>query len=380
MDAASPEAGSLAVPLLDLDAQYAAIGAELEEAVLRVLRSGHYILGPEVEGLEAEVAMYSGCTQGVAVSSGTDALLVCLMAEGVGPGDEVIVPDYSFFATAGVVCRLGATPVFVDIDPATFNIDVSAAACAITDRTKAIIPVHLFGQMAEMDDVLALGREKHLVVIEDAAQAIGAEYRGRRAGSMGHYGCLSFFPSKNLGGIGDGGMVVTNDVSRAEKVRILRTHGAKPKYHHQLVGGNFRLDAIQAAALRVKLRHLDDWTSRRQQNAAWYRQALAAVPGLTLPYEGPSRRHIYNQFVVATAGRERLRSGLGLVGIGSEVYYPVPFHRQRCFAELPSARKDFPVSVAAAERSLAIPIHPEMSIPMLEAVSRRVVDLLRTRG
>lgn len=378
MAAASPEPGNTPGPLLDLGAQYSAIGAELEEAVLRVLRSGHYILGPEVEALEAEVAAYSVCAHGVAVSSGTDALLVCLMAEGIGPGDEVIVPDYSFFATAGVVCRLGATPVFVDIEPATFNIDVAAAARAVTDRTKAIVPVHLFGQMAEMDEILALARERNLAVIEDAAQAIGAEYRGRRAGSMGHYGCLSFFPSKNLGGIGDGGMVVTNDAVRAERVRVLRTHGAKPKYHHQMVGGNFRLDAIQAAALRVKLRHLDTWTAGRQRNATWYRKALTHVQGLTLPVERPDRRHIYNQFVVTTPGRDALRDALKASAIGTEVYYPVPFHRQPCFSAVPSAGGDFPASDAAAATSVAIPVYPELTEPMRQTVAAKLAASLET--
>lgn len=375
--AASPEPAVLPVPLLDLGAQYAAIQAELEEAVLRVLRSGHYILGPEVEALEAEVAAYSGCGHGVAVSSGTDALLVCLMAEGIGPGDEVIVPDYSFFATAGVVCRLGATPVFVDIEPYTFNIDVEAAAAAVTTRTKAIIPVHLFGQMAEMGPILKLAERTNLIVVEDAAQAIGAEYHGHRAGSMGHYGCLSFFPSKNLGGIGDGGMVVTNDAARAEKVRILRTHGAKPKYHHQLVGGNFRLDAIQAAALRVKLRYLDSWSAARQMNAAWFRTALVSLEGLTLLTEVRDRRHVYNQFVVTTQARERLRNGLKDAGVGTEVYYPVPFHLQRCFEDVPSARSEFPISSAAAAHSLAIPVYPELTEEMRRTVAARIASVLK---
>jgi len=366
----------LPVPLLDLGAQYAGIGAELEDAVLRVLRSGHYILGPEVEALESEVAAYSGCAHGVAVSSGTDALLVCLMAEGIGPGDEVIVPDYSFFATAGVVCRLGATPVFVDIEPDTFNIDVEAAGAAVTSRTKAIIPVHLFGQMAEMDPILKLAEEAGLVVVEDAAQAIGAEYHRHRAGSMGHYGCLSFFPSKNLGGIGDGGMVVTNDAARAESVRILRTHGARPKYHHKLVGGNFRLDAIQAAALRVKLRHLDEWTEARQLNASWYGAALAGVQGISPPSVSSDRRHVYNQFVVKTSRREAHRVGLAEAGIGSEIYYPVPFHEQRCFASVPSARSAFPISERAAATSLAIPVYPELTPEMREASVTRIVAVL----
>lgn len=374
--AASPEPAVLPVPLLDLGAQYAAIGAELEEAVLRVLRSGHYILGPEVEALEAEVAAYCGCAHGVAVSSGTDALLVCLMAEGIGPGDEVIVPDYSFFATAGVVCRLGATPVFVDIERDTFNIDVDAAAAAVTSRTKAIIPVHLFGQMAEMEPILKLAEEAGIAVVEDAAQAIGAEYHGQRAGSMGQYGCLSFFPSKNLGGIGDGGMVVTNDAARADKVRILRTHGAKPKYHHQLVGGNFRLDAIQAAALRVKLRYLDGWTAARQANASWYRHALGSLEGLTLAAEAANRRHVYNQFVVTTQARERLRNGLKDAAVGTEVYYPVPFHLQQCFEGMPSARNEFPISSEAAANSLAIPVYPELTKEMRRTVAARTASIL----
>ncbi len=360
------------VPLLDLGAQYRTIGAELEEAVLRVMRSGHYILGPEVEAFEAEAAAYSGCAHGIAVSSGTDALLVCLMAEGIGPGDEVIVPDYSFFATAGVVCRLGATPVFVDIEPETFNIDVAAAAAAVTPKTRAIVPVHLFGQMAEMDPLLDLAKERDLVLIEDAAQSIGAEYRGHRAGSLGHYGCLSFFPSKNLGGLGDGGMVVTNDAARAERVRILRGHGAKPKYHHQLVGGNFRLDAVQAAALRVKLRHLDGWTAARQANAAKYRAAFRLQEEIEVLNERPERRHVYNQFVVITPRRDHLRAGLNGEGIGTEIYYPVPFHRQDCFRDLASVRGNFPASERASASSLALPVYPELSEEMLT----RVVDVV----
>ena len=368
------------IPLLDLQAQYAEIGGELEAAVLSVVRSGQYILGPEVEALEREVAAYSGCAHGVAVSSGTDALLVCLMAEGIGPGDEVIVPDYSFFATAGVVRRLGATPVFVDVDPATFNIDPAAAASAVGERTKAIIPVHLFGQVAEMDPLLQLAEVNSLVLIEDAAQAIGAELQGRRAGSMGHYGCLSFFPSKNLGGLGDGGMVVTNDPVRAERIRVLRVHGAKPKYHHKLVGGNFRLDAIQAAALRVKLRHLDEWTAGRQANAQRYRAALGSTSGIALPVEAPNRRHVYNQFVITVEERDRLRRELQAAGIGSEVYYPVPFHRQDCFADVPTSRREFPASDRAAATSLAIPVYPEITSAKVVTVANRIVETLERNG
>jgi dTDP-4-amino-4,6-dideoxygalactose transaminase len=377
---ASSEAASSGVPLLDLGAQYVQIARELEAAVLAVLRSGRYILGPEVDALEGEVADYCGCAYGIAVSSGTDALLVCLMAEGVGPGDEVIVPDYSFFATAGVVSRLGATPVFVDIDPSTFNIDVMEAEAAITGRTKAIIPVHLFGQVAEMEPLLELAKGAKVVVIEDAAQSIGAEYHGKRAGSMGHYGCLSFFPSKNLGGVGDGGMVVTKDPARAEKIRILRAHGARPKYYHRYVGGNFRLDAIQAAALRVKLKYLDGWTAARQANAAWYRVALRGLPGLSLPGEAPARRHVYNQFIITAEQRDVLRAGLNRRGVANEIYYPVPFHRQPCFADVPSSCRDYPASDLAAASSLAIPVYPEVTSAMRETVAAEIREILGSRS
>ncbi len=372
---ASPE--SIGVPLLDLVAQHEALQAELEAAILGVVRSGKYILGPEVEALEREVAEYCGCGYGIGMSSGTDALLACLMAEEIGPGHEVIVPDYSFFATAGVVCRLGATPVFVDINADTFNISVEAAARAVTPRTRAIIPVHLFGQMAEMDPLLDLAREASLVVVEDAAQAIGAEYKGRRAGSLGHYGCLSFFPSKNLGGFGDGGMVVTNDERRAERLRILRAHGARPKYHHAVIGGNFRLDAIQAVGLRIKLRHLESWTQARQRNAARYESLLGGVQGLVLPAKAPYRRHVYNQFVVSTSGRDRLREELTRNTIGSEVYYPAPFHRQECFENLVPPGSSFPVSDKAAATSLAIPVSPEVRDAQVERVAEAVLKALR---
>ena len=260
------------VPLLDLQAQYRTVQAEVEAAVLAVLRSGHYILGPKVEECERAIAAYCQCAHGVGVSSGSDALLACLMAEEIGPGDEVITTPYTFFATAGCIARVGATPVFVDIDPRTYNIDPTLIEERITPKTRAIIPVHLFGQCAEMDPILDVARRHNLIVIEDAAQAIGAEYTGRRAGSMGHYGCLSFFPSKNLGCAGDGGMIVTQDLKRADKLRILRAHGSKPKYHHKLIGGNFRLDPLQAAVVSAKLPHLDGWTARRQANADHYRQ------------------------------------------------------------------------------------------------------------
>ena len=255
------------VPLLDLRAQYSTIKAEVDASIAEVMASQHFILGPKVAECETAIAQYCGCSHAIGVSSGSDALLACLMAESIGPGDEVITTPYTFFATVGAIARLGATPVFVDIDPATYNLDTSQIVSKVTARTRAIIPVHLYGQMADMDAVMTVAGELGLVVIEDAAQAIGAEHKGRRAGSIGHYGCFSFFPSKNLGAAGDGGMVVTNDVGRMEKVKCLRAHGSKPKYHHKLVGGNFRLDAIQAAVVSAKLPHLDEWTAARQRNA-----------------------------------------------------------------------------------------------------------------
>src|SRR5689334_1443766 len=286
------------VPLLDLKAQYLPIKQEILSAVSEVLDSQHFILGPRVEQCEKAIAEYSNCRYGIGVSSGSDALLVCLMAENIGPGDEVITTPYTFFATVGAITRLGATPVFVDIDPVTYNLDVAQIASKITDKTRAIMPVHLFGQMADMDPILELATQYGLVVIEDAAQAIGAEYKGRRAGSIGHYGCFSFFPSKNLGCAGDGGMIVTNDARRAETLRCLRAHGSKPKYYHKIVGGNFRLDAIQAAIVSVKLPHLDGWTSARQANAARYDRLFAAAG---LPVATPvvaTGRHIFNQYVI----------------------------------------------------------------------------------
>src|SRR5437764_3181505 len=348
------------VPLLDLKAQYAAIKTEVEAAIAEVLESQHFILGPKVEQCEKAIAAYSKCSHAIGFSSGSDALLACLMAEGIGPGDEVVTTPYSFFATAGAIARLGATPVFVDIDPATYNIDASQIRSRITDKTRAIIPVHLYGQMADMDAVMRVADQHGLVVIEDAAQAIGAEYKGRRAGSIGHYGCLSFFPSKNLGGFGDGGMVTANDARLADTVKLLRNHGYQPKYYNKVVGGNFRLDAIKAAVLRVKLKHLDSWTAARQRNAARYRdlfaeaelaintelvlseaaegssvrlgrgadRSLKETAGVVLPTEAPDRRHIYNQFVIRSGRRDQLMAYLKERQIGTEIYYPVPMHLQ----------------------------------------------------
>ena len=367
------------IPLLDLKAQYAEIRYEIDAAVAQVVESQRFILGPEVEQFEREVAGYCQCREAVGVSSGTDAILAALMALEVGPGDEVVTTSYTFAATAGGIARLGAKPVFVDIEPTTCNIDVAQIEAVVTDRTKAVLPVHLFGQTAEMDTVMDIAARHRLVVIEDAAQAVGAEYGGRRAGGIGHAGCLSFFPSKNLGAFGDGGMVTTNDLELARRLRMLRNHGFSPKYHSKIIGGNFRLDAIQAAVLRTKLKHLDRWTEARQRNAQTYRRLFgeagpdAAAGGIVPPYEAPDRRHIYNQFVIRVpAGvRDPLREHLTARNIGSEVYYPVPLHRQEVFAG-PCARGDLPHSDRAAAETLALPIYPELTAAQIT----RVVDAI----
>ncbi len=375
------------VPLLDLKAQYATIKSEVEAEIAEVMESQHFILGPKVEQCEQAIAQYSGCSHAVGVSSGTDALLACLMAENIGPGDEVITTPYTFFATVGAIARLGATPVFVDIDPVTYNLDPNQIATKVTGKTRAIIPVHLYGQMAEMEDVMAIAGKNSLVVIEDAAQAIGAEYKGRRAGSMGHYGCFSFFPSKNLGAAGDGGMIVTNDAGRAEKLKCLRAHGSKPKYHHNVVGGNFRLDALQAAIVTAKLRHLDEWTVGRQRNARKYDQLFSEAAGLTSG-DKPSRvglpkvvtnRHIFNQYVIRVSGREQLQAALQQRKIGTEVYYPVPLHLQECFAYLGHGAGSYPESERAAKETLALPVYPELSEAELQYVVESIrVSLLST--
>jgi len=379
----SSKTDSLPVPLLDLRAQYASIREEVGEAIDRVLASQYFILGPEVEALEHEVAEYSQCQFGVGVSSGTDALLVALMAIDVKPGDEVMTTPYTFFATVGSIARLGARPVFVDIDPITYNIGPEGLETAITPRTRAIIPVHLYGQMADMDPIMEVAARHGLMVIEDAAQAIGAEYHERRAGSIGHLGCFSFFPSKNLGGFGDGGMVTSNDAELADRVRLLRSHGARPKYYHKVVGGNFRLDAIQAAVLRVKLGHLDGWTQGRQRNADTYRRLFSEAGlavgsldegqvGVVLPTDVGYGRHIYNQFVIRTRRRDALRAHLTDLEIGTAIYYPVPLHLQECFADLGCTEGDFPVSEAAAAQTLALPIYPELTEEMLGRVVEAV--------
>jgi dTDP-4-amino-4,6-dideoxygalactose transaminase len=362
------------VPLLDLKAQYAAIKTEVDAAIAEVLETQHFILGPKVDQCEKAIAAYSNCAHGIGVSSGSDALLACLMAEDIGPGDEVITTPYTFFATAGAIARLGATPVFVDIDPVTYNLDVLQIAAKVNHRTRAIMPVHLYGQMADMDAVMQIAQEHGLIVIEDAAQAIGAEYKGRRAGSIGHYGCFSFFPSKNLGAAGDGGMIVTNDAGRAEKLKCIRGHGSKPKYYHKLLGGNFRLDAIQAAIVSAKLPHLDNWTAARQRNAKRYDDLFAAA-GLAvgLP-KVTADRHIFNQYVIRVPFRNELQKHLQKQGVGTEVYYPVPMHLQECFASLGHKVGAFPESERAALETLALPVHPELTREQAEYVVRCIRD------
>jgi dTDP-4-amino-4,6-dideoxygalactose transaminase len=373
----------VSVPLLDLKSQYAAIRDEIRAAVDRVMESQQFILGPEVEALENEAAAYCQCQYGIGVSSGSDALLVALMAIGIQPGDEVITTPYTFFATAGSIVRLSAKPVFVDIDPLTYNLEATRIEAVITQRTRAIIPVHLFGQMAEMDSIMDVAGRHRLYVIEDAAQAIGSEHRGRRAGAIGHLGCFSFFPSKNLGGAGDGGMVTSNSRELAERVRLLRNHGSQPKYYHKVVGGNFRLDAIQAAILRVKLKSLDQWTASRQRNAATYRRlfdiaGLASQPiedgGVGMPYTAQYGRHIYNQFVIRASKRDELMQHLRRLQIGSEVYYPLPLHLQECFADLGYRAGDFPASERAADETLALPIYPELTEAMQASVVSAIAD------
>ncbi len=362
------------LPLLDLKAQYDSIRQEVEEALLRVCASQRFILGPEVAELEQEIAARTGTRFAIGVSSGTDALLVSLMALDIGPGDEVITTAYSFFATAGVIARLGARPVFVDIEPDTFNMDPGAVAACMTPRTRAIMPVHLFGRCMELDPILELARKAAVAVVEDAAQSFGAaDGRGRAAGSIGAVGCFSFYPSKNLGAFGDGGMVVTDDEELAGRIRMLRVHGEAPRYHHRLVGGNFRLDSLQAAVLRVKLRHVAEWTKARREAAQRYRELLAEAASaehLILPTDCPG--HVYNQFVIRSPERDRLRAYLGDRGVATEVYYPSPLHLQECFGSLSYREGDFPRAEAAASYSLALPIYPELTLPQQQYVCGQI--------
>lgn len=372
MSAAAKE--PVAVPALDLKAQYQSIRDEIEPVVRAVLESQYFILGPEVVAFENEAASYCGVHHAVGCASGSDALLLPLLAWGIGPGDEVLTSPYSFFATAGSIWRTGAKPVFVDIDPVTYNIDPAKIQAAITPRTKAIIPVHLYGQTADMTPILEIARKHGLKVLEDAAQSIGAEYLGRRCGPLADAAAFSFYPSKNLGGFGDAGMVTTDDPALAKAIARLRVHGMEPRYHHHEVGFNSRIDALQAAVLRVKLRHLSAWTEGRRQAAARYQQLFTefGLDGLiALPTEQPGYHHVYNQFVIRVpmASRDPLRTHLTSCKVGSEIYYPIPLHLQVCFQSLGHVAGDFPLSEQAALETVALPMYPELT----EEAQRHVV-------
>ncbi len=364
------------IPLLDLKAQYAKLRDEIRPAIDEVLESQRCIGGPKVTELEEAVAAYSDCKFGIGASSGTDAILNSLMSLDIGPGDEVITTPYTFFATGGCIARSGATPVFVDIDPRTYNIDPALIPAAVTDKTRAIIPVHLYGQMADLDPIMALAGQREIAVIEDAAQSIGSTYRGRKAGSIGTCGCFSFFPSKNLGGVGDGGMIVTNEEDFAQRCAIMRNHGSKPKYYHKFVGGNFRLDPIQAAVLLVKLKYLPEWHEGCRANAAYYDSKLAEVDGVTTPYIEEWNYTIYNQYVIRVGNRDALLAHLREKNIGCEIYYPLALHLQACFADLGYKEGDMPQAEAAAKETLAIPIYPELTDQMKDYVVASIVEAL----
>ena len=367
------------VPLLDLKAQYETIRDEVRAAVDRVFESQQFILGVEVENFERDAAAYCGTRHAIGCASGSDALLLALMALGVQPGDEVVTTALSFFATGGMIARLGARPVYIDIRRADFNLDPELIEQAITPRTRAILPVHLFGQCAEMDAILDVARRHQIPVIEDAAQAIGADYHGRRAGTMGLVGCFSFFPSKNLGGAGDGGLLTTDDDTLADRLRLLRVHGMQPKYYHRLVGINSRLDSIQAAVLSVKLKHLDGWTEARQRNAARYERlfAEAGLQEVVAPVANAHCRHIYHQYTIRCARRDELMANLREAGIGTEVYYPLPLHLQECFAYLGHHSGDLPVSEDAAHESLSLPVYPELTEEMQRYVVEQITRFYR---
>jgi dTDP-4-amino-4,6-dideoxygalactose transaminase len=369
------------VPLLDLSEQNQKLRPEIEAALARVLDTNAFILGGEVKALEDELAAYCDTKHAIGCASGSDALLLALMALDVGPGDEVITTPYSFFATVSSITRLGAVPVFVDIDPETFNLDVSQIEARITERTKAIEPVHLYGQCADMADLQRISKKAGVPIVEDAAQAIGAEVDGKRAGEMGEIGCFSFYPSKNLGGMGDGGFMTTNDDELAHKLRALRVHGAEERYHHKWVGLNSRLDGFQGAVLRAKLPHLDEWSDKRKRNADRYRE-LSTDAGLTeqivLPFERSGVRHIYNQFVIRVpVRRDELRQFLTTNEIGTDVYYPVPLHLQECFAYLGYREGDLPEAEKAARETLALPIYPEMTSEQQDYVVAKISEFLR---
>lgn len=402
------------VPLLDLKLQYESLKKELDDALLRVAESQYFILGPEVERMEKNISELLGCNYAIGVSSGTDALLIALMAIDIKPGDEVIVPTYSFFATAGVVARLNAVPVFTDVDPVTFNIDPKDFKKKITPRTKAVIPVHLYGQSCDMDLIMDTAMKHNIKVIEDAAQAISTQYKdGRFAGTIGDIGCFSFFPSKNLGCFGDGGLVSTNDEQLAEKLKILRVHGGHPKYHHKIIGGNFRLDALQAAVINVKLPYLNSWSAARRKNAGFYSKLFIEAglseeegklnfddknkvllpkavnkpwseiqnPKTDQPAENVMKAeiinyHIYNQFIIRVKKRDDLRKFLSAKNIGTEIYYPVPFHLQECFSNLGYKKGDFPIAENLADTSLALPVYPELTEEQINYVVEKINEFL----
>jgi len=363
------------VPLLDLKAQYATIKDEVLAAVSEVLESQRCIGGPKVAELEKKIAAISDCKFAVGVSSGTDAILNSLMSLDIGAGDEVITTPFTFFATAGCIARTGAKPVFVDIDPQTYNIDPAQIEAVVTDKTKAIIPVHLFGQMADMDPIMEIANKHNLAVVEDAAQSTTSTYKGKKAGSIGTVGCFSFFPSKNLGGIGDGGMVVTNDKALYERLVMMRNHGQNPKYYYKYVGGNFRLDPIQAAALLVKLPHLDDWSQARRRNADYYDRKFAGT-SVTTPYVSPDCVTIYNQYCIRVPKRDEVIAHLKKNNIGCEIYYPLPMHLQECFAYLGYKRGDFPQVEKAADEVMAVPVYPELTDEMKDYVADAILAFL----
>jgi len=363
------------VPLLDLKAQYATIKDEILSAVSEVLESQRCIGGPKVAELEEKIAALCECKFAVGASSGTDAIMNSLMSLDIRPDDEIITTPFTFISTVGCIARVGAKIVFADIDPKTFNIDPAGVKAAVSDKTKAIMPVHLFGQMADMDPIMAVATEHNLAVIEDAAQSISSTYKGRKAGGIGTVGCFSFFPSKNLGGIGDGGMIVTNDQQLYDRLFIMRNHGSKPKYYHRCVGGNFRLDPIQAAALLVKLPHLDEWSAKRRENAAYYDKKFAGTVAWT-PYISPDCVTIYNQYVIRVPRRDEVVAHLKANDIGCEVYYPVPMHLQECFSYLGYREGDFPETEKAAKEVMAIPVYPELTDEMKDVVVDTILSFL----
>jgi len=385
------------VPLLDLKPQYLSLKKEIDDAIAKVVESQHFILGPEVENMEKKLCEYLGCEYAFGVSSGTDALLVALMAIDIKPGDEVIVPDYSFFATAGVVARLNAVPVFADVDPVTFNINTDDFKKKITAKTKAVVPVHLYGQSCEMDSIVQIASDNNIKIIEDAAQAIGVQYKdGEFVGTIGDIGCFSFFPSKNLGCFGDGGLVTTNNKDLADKLKMLRVHGGEKKYYHKMVGGNFRLDALQAAVISVKLPHLDSWSEARRKNASLYTKYFieaglseeegmiefddknkVLLPKAVYKSSGVKNYHIYNQYIIRVRQRDKLKEYLTKNNIGNEIYYPVPFHQQECFSYLNYSDSDFPVSENLSKTTLALPVYPELSEEQIKYVVEKIDEFVK---